>query len=88
MAVRNAAARPGTYPLIIFSHASGHHRRGAPFLCTHLSSHGWRQEDARRFLGGDTEAEFAARASTGWSIEPDAEDGSGDAPLIHRDATR
>ena len=39
MAVRNAAARPGTYPLIIFSHASGGHRRAATFLCTHLSSH-------------------------------------------------
>lgn len=41
MAVRNAAALPGSYPLIIFSHASGHHRRGATFLCTHLSSHGY-----------------------------------------------
>ena len=40
-AIRDAAARPGTYPLIIFSHASGHHRRGATFLCTHLSSHGY-----------------------------------------------
>jgi dienelactone hydrolase len=40
-AVRNAAALPGTYPLLIFSHASGHHRRGATFLCTHLSSHGY-----------------------------------------------
>jgi dienelactone hydrolase len=41
MAVRNAAARPGTYALIVFSHASRHHRRGATFLCTHLSSHGY-----------------------------------------------
>jgi dienelactone hydrolase len=41
MAVRDAAAQPGTYPLLIFSHASGHHRRGATFLCTHLSSHGY-----------------------------------------------
>ena len=41
MAVRDAAAQPGTYPLVIFSHASGHHRRGATFLCTHLSSHGY-----------------------------------------------
>jgi dienelactone hydrolase len=40
-AVRDAAAQPGTWPLIIFSHASGHHRRGATFLCTHLSSHGY-----------------------------------------------
>lgn len=40
MAVRNAAARPGTYPLIIFSHHSGGNRRAATFLSTHLSSHG------------------------------------------------
>jgi dienelactone hydrolase len=41
MAVRNGAARPGTYPLIVFSHHSGGHRRAATFLCTHLSSHGY-----------------------------------------------
>jgi dienelactone hydrolase len=41
MAVRNATARPGTYPLIIFSHPSGGNRRTATFLCTHLSSHGY-----------------------------------------------
>jgi dienelactone hydrolase len=41
MAVRDAAAQPGTYPLIIFSHPSGGHRRTATFLCTHLSSHGY-----------------------------------------------
>src|SRR3989441_8531999 len=39
MAVRNAAAQPGTFPLIIFSHPSGGHRRAAPFVCTHLRSH-------------------------------------------------
>ena len=36
--LRDAAALPGTHPLVVFSHASGHHRRGATFLCTHLSS--------------------------------------------------
>lgn len=41
MAVRNAAAQPGTCPLIIFSHPSGGNRRTATFLCTHLSSHGY-----------------------------------------------
>jgi dienelactone hydrolase len=41
LAVRNAAAHPGTYPLIVFSHGSGRGaRRMATFLCTHLSSHG------------------------------------------------
>jgi predicted dienelactone hydrolase len=39
--VRNAAAQPGTYPLIIFSHSSGGNRRQSTFLCTHLSSHGY-----------------------------------------------
>jgi dienelactone hydrolase len=41
MAVRNAAAQPGTYPLLIFSHSSGGRRRQSTFLCTHLSSHGY-----------------------------------------------
>lgn len=41
MAVRDAAAQRGEYPLIIFSHPSGGHRRAATFLCTHLSSHGY-----------------------------------------------
>jgi predicted dienelactone hydrolase len=41
MAVRDAAPRTGAYPLIIYSHPSGGHRRTATFLCTHLSSHGY-----------------------------------------------
>jgi predicted dienelactone hydrolase len=41
MAIRNAAARPGTYPLIIFSHSSGGNRLQSTVLCTHLSSHGY-----------------------------------------------
>jgi dienelactone hydrolase len=41
LAVRNAAAQPGTYPLIVFSHNSGGRRRQSTFLCTHLSSHGY-----------------------------------------------
>jgi dienelactone hydrolase len=40
-AVRDASGQSGTYPLIVFSHASGGGRRGATFLCTHLSSHGY-----------------------------------------------
>ncbi len=40
-AVRDAVARAGTYPLVIFSHSSGAGRRSATFLCTHLSSHGY-----------------------------------------------
>lgn len=41
MAVRNAAALPGCYPLILFSHSSGGQRHQSTFLCTHLSSHGY-----------------------------------------------
>ena len=41
MAVRDGAAQPGNYPLIIFSHSSGAGRLSATFLCTHLSSHGY-----------------------------------------------
>jgi dienelactone hydrolase len=41
MAVRDAKAQPGIYPLILFSHHSGGNRRSATFLCTHLSSHGY-----------------------------------------------
>jgi dienelactone hydrolase len=41
MAVRNATAQPGSYPLIIFSHRSGGNRLQSTFLCTHLSSHGY-----------------------------------------------
>jgi dienelactone hydrolase len=41
MAIREATAEPGWYPLILYSHPSGAHRRAATFLCTHLSSHGY-----------------------------------------------
>jgi dienelactone hydrolase len=40
-AVRNAAAQPGSYPLIAYSHCSGGNRRSATFLCPHLSSWGY-----------------------------------------------
>jgi dienelactone hydrolase len=70
MAVRNGSALPGTYPLILFSHSSGGHRRAATFLCTHLSSHGYivaavdhsevvAEELARR--EGETDEQKAAR---------------------------
>lgn len=41
MAVRNAAAQPGRYTLILFSYSSGGRWRQSTFLCTHLSSHGY-----------------------------------------------
>ena len=40
-AVRDAAPRAGTFPLVVFSHGFGGHRRQSTFLCTHLASHGY-----------------------------------------------
>lgn len=40
-AVRDAAEHSGKYPLILYSHLSGGHRRSSTFLCTHLASHGY-----------------------------------------------
>ena len=40
-AVRDAVPRDGRYPLILFSHGFGGHRRQSTFFCTHLASHGY-----------------------------------------------
>jgi dienelactone hydrolase len=40
-AVRDAAAEPGQFPLVIFSHGMAGHRRQSSFFCTHLASHGY-----------------------------------------------
>lgn len=40
-AARDAAPREGRYPLILFSHGFGGHRRQSTFFCTHLASHGY-----------------------------------------------
>ncbi len=40
-AVRGAEAAPGRFPLVVFSHGFGGHRRQSTFLCTHLASHGY-----------------------------------------------
>ncbi|MHA1647043.1 MAG: alpha/beta hydrolase family protein [Promethearchaeota archaeon] len=40
-AVRDADIREGVYPLIVFSHGYGNHRRLTSHLCTHLASHGY-----------------------------------------------
>lgn len=40
-AARDAAPRAGQYPLVLFSHGFGSHRRQTTFLCTHLASHGY-----------------------------------------------
>lgn len=41
-AVRDATVeQPGRFPLVVFSHGFGGHRRQTTFLCTHLASHGY-----------------------------------------------
>src|SRR3954471_11390179 len=40
-AKRDAAARPGEHPLVVYSHHSGGHRRAATYLSGHLASHGY-----------------------------------------------
>ena len=40
-AVRGAAAADGRWPVVVFSHGFGGHRRQSTFLCTHLASHGY-----------------------------------------------
>jgi dienelactone hydrolase len=40
-AVRDARPRAGRFPLVVFSHGFGAHRRQSTFLCTHLASHGY-----------------------------------------------
>ena len=40
-AVRDAAPAAGRFPLVVFSHGYGGHRRQSTFLCTHLASHGY-----------------------------------------------
>ena len=81
MAVRDAAAQPGTYPLIVFSHSSGGRRRQSSFLCTHLCSHGYvvaaldhsevvAAELARK--AGETAEQESARVQ-GWVASRDVE---------------
>jgi dienelactone hydrolase len=40
-AVRDAAPAEGRFPVVVFSHGFGGHRRQSTFLCTHLASHGY-----------------------------------------------
>jgi len=40
-AVRDVQPRKGKFPLVVFSHGFGGHRRQSTFLCTHLASHGY-----------------------------------------------
>jgi predicted dienelactone hydrolase len=40
-AVRDATARIGSYPLVVFSHGFVGHRRQSSYICSHLASHGF-----------------------------------------------
>lgn len=40
-AVRDAAPASGRFPVLVFSHGLGGHRRQSTFLCTHVASHGY-----------------------------------------------
>lgn len=40
-AARDAAPAAGRFPLLLFSHGFGGHRRQSTFFCTHLASHGY-----------------------------------------------
>lgn len=39
--VSDSAPPSSGYPLVVFSHHAGGHRRSATFLCNHLASHGY-----------------------------------------------
>lgn len=54
-------AGTGTYPLVLYSHASFGHRRQSSFLCTHLASHGYVVAAADH--SGNAAADFAERAA-------------------------
>ncbi len=62
-AVRDAAVHPGDYPLVLYSHASGGHRRQSSFLCMHLASHGYVVAAADHV--GNTAVEAAESANRG-----------------------
>ena len=52
-------ALAGPCPLLLYSHASGGHRRQSSFLCSHLASHGYVVAAADH--AGNTAADFAER---------------------------
>lgn len=62
-AVRDAPPRGGTFPLVVFSHGFGGHRRQSTFLCTHLASHGYIV--AAPDHTGNTAFELMQRATSG-----------------------
>ncbi len=84
-AARDAASRPGRYPLILFSHGYGGHRRQSTFLCTHLASHGYVvaavdhtgntitdvMQTMLRMMGGEPLPDFGDELGTYIALRPD-----------------
>jgi pimeloyl-ACP methyl ester carboxylesterase len=62
-AVRDAQARAGKGPLVVFSHGNASHRRQSTYLCTHLASHGYAV--AAPDHTGNTAVEMFRRAFAG-----------------------
>jgi dienelactone hydrolase len=74
-AVRDADVGTGSFPLVLFCHASGGHRRQSTFLCTHLASHGYVVAAADHT--GNTAADVAERSkrvAAGPPLTPDEVD--------------
>jgi len=61
-AIRDAAIRPGSYPLIAYAHSSYGDRRQSSFLTTHLASHGYVVVAADH--AGNTASDLFARQAT------------------------
>lgn len=84
-AARDAAPRPGRWPLVLFSHGYGGHRRQSTFLCTHLASHGYVvaavdhtgntitdvMQLMLRIAGGGAPPDFAAELERYIALRPD-----------------
>lgn len=68
LALRDAAAREGRFPLVIFSHGFAGHRRQSTFWCTHLASHGY--VVAAPDHVGNTAADLIQRMMTGKGDSP------------------
>jgi predicted dienelactone hydrolase len=66
-AVREAAVHDGRYPLVLYSHTSGGHRRQASVLCTHLASHGY--VVAAVDHTGNTAADLTARREAAGAVD-------------------
>ncbi len=68
-AVRGATPADGRFPLAVFSHGFGGHRRQSTFLCTHLASHGYVVASVDH--AGNTALDLMQRTMFGWAMPGD-----------------